>query len=127
MGGEEGVEGRRETKRGREEEGVEGRRETKRGRREGERRKQRKVHACVWVRERNGEKEKEGKRRREGGRKKFRKIQYHEDKAYPFSVRASEGSAVGHTSSCHKHIACNIADLILKFLRGAGERKRSKN
>ena len=114
MGGEEGVEGRRETvrkKRG-------GKKETKEG-------------TCMRVGERKGwregERKGEGKRRREGGRKRYRKIQYREDKAYPFSVGASEGSAVGHTSSRHKHIACNIADLILKFLRGAGERKRSKN
>ena len=66
----------------------------------------------------------EGKRRRE---ERYHKIQYREDKDYPFSVGASEGSAVGHTSSRHKHIACNIADLILKFLRVAGERKQSKS
>lgn len=73
---------------------------------------------------REGER-KGGEKRRK--RKRYHKIQSHEDMAYPFSVGASEGSAVGHTSSRYKHIACNIADLILKFLRGAGERKRSKN
>jgi len=41
------------------------------------------------------------------------------DKAYPFSIGASEGAAVGHTGSCHKHIACNITDFIFKFLRVA--------
>ena len=47
MGGEEGVEGRRKDK-------VEGRPREE----EGKRRKQ-KEGTCVWVRERNGEKEKE--------------------------------------------------------------------
>ena len=81
---------------------------------------------CVGERKewREGER-KGGEKRRK--RKRYHKIQYHEDKAYPFSVGASEGSAVGYTSSRHKHVACNIADLILKFLRGAGERKRWKN
>ena len=27
---------------------------------------------------------------------------------YPFSVDVSEGSAVGHTGSSHKHISCHI-------------------
>ena len=80
----------------------------------------------MWVRERNGEKEKERGKEREGERKRYHKIQFHEDKAYPFSVGASEGSAVGHTSSRHKHVACNIADFILKFLRGAGERENDR-
>ena len=100
------------------------RRETKGGRRG---KKETKEGTCVWVRERNGEKEKERGEKREGERKRYHKIQYHEDKVYPFSVGASEGSAVGHTSSRHKDVTCNIADLILKFLRGAGERKRLKN